>query len=46
MQQQLHRACERTATKQKQNQVASRSHGPRVLLFDLARKHCNGIIKG
>ena len=32
-------------TKQKQNQVTSHSNWPRVLLFDLAHKQCNGIIK-
>ena len=30
----------------KQNQVMSYSNWPRVLLFDLAHKQCNGIIKG
>ena len=29
----------------KQNQITSRSNWPRVLLFDLAHKQCNGIIK-
>ena len=29
----------------KQNQVTSHSNWPRVLLFDLAHKQCNGIIK-
>ena len=46
MEQQPHRACERTKSKQKQNQVMSHSNWPRVLLFDLAHKQCNGIIKG
>ena len=46
MEQQPHRACERTKSKQKQNQVTSHSNWPRVLLFDLAHKQCNGIIKG
>ena len=33
--------------KQKQkNKVTSHSNRPRVLLFDLAHKQCNGIIKG
>ena len=45
MEQQPHRACERTKSKQKQNQVTSHSNWPRVLLFDLAHKQCNGIIK-
>ena len=39
-------ACERTKSKQKQNQVTSYSNWPRVLLFDLVHKQCNGIIKG
>ena len=46
MEQQQHRASERTKSKQKQNQVTSHSNWPRVLLFDLAHKQCNGIIKG
>ena len=46
MEQQLHRTCERTKSKQKPNQVMSHSNRSRVLLFDLAHKHCNGIIKG
>ena len=33
-------------SKQKQNQVRSHSNWPCVLLFDLAHKQCNGIIKG
>ena len=33
-------------SKQKQNQVRSHSDWPCVLLFDLAHKQCNGIIKG
>ena len=32
--------------KTKQNQVTSRSNWPHVILFDLAHKQCNGIIKG
>ena len=44
--QQPHRACERIKSKWKQNQVTSHSNWPRVLLFDLAHKQCNGIIKG
>ena len=40
------RACERTKSKEKQNQVTSHSNWRRVLLFDLAHKQCNGIIKG
>ena len=46
MEQELHRAWERTKAKQKQNQVMSHSNQPRVLFFDLAHKQCNGIIKG
>ena len=48
MEQQSHRACEWTKSKQKQkeNQVTSHSNWPRVVLFDLAHKKCNGIIKG
>ena len=46
MEQQLHRAWERTKSKQKQNQVTSRSNWQRAMLFDLAHKQCNGIIKG
>ena len=42
MEQQLQHACERTKSKQKQNQAR---HGPRVILFDLAHKQYNGIIK-
>ena len=38
--------CELTKLKQTQNQVTSHSKWPRVLLFDLAHKQCNGIIKG
>ena len=41
----FHRACERTKSKQKQNQVTSYSNWPRVLLFDLAVKQCNDILK-
>ena len=36
MEQQLHRTCQRTKSKEKQN----------VLLFVLIHKQCNGIIKG
>ena len=36
MEQQIHRADERTKSKQKQNQATSYSNRPRVLLFDLA----------
>ena len=46
MEQQPHRACERTKSKQKQNQVMSHSNWPWALLFDLAPYQCNGIIKG
>ena len=45
MEQQWHRACERTKSKQKQNHATSHSNWPRVLLFDLAHKQCNSIIK-
>ena len=41
---QPHYAFERTKSKQKQNQVTLHSNWPRVLLFDLAHKQCNGII--
>ena len=46
MEQQLQRAHERMKSKQKQNQVTSHSYWPRVLLFDLVRNQCTGIIKG
>ena len=46
MEQQQHGACERTKTKQKQNQVTSHWNWARVLFSDLAHKQCNGIIKG
>ena len=46
MEQQPHRSCVRTKSKQKQNQVTSHSNWPRVLLFDLAHKQSNDIIKG
>ena len=46
MEQQPHRVYDRIKSKQKQNKVMSHSNWPRVLLFDLARKQCNGIIKG
>ena len=42
----VNRAFERTKSKQKQNQVRSHWSWPRVILFDLAHKRCNGIIKG
>ena len=38
-------ACERTKSKQKQNQVTSFSNWPRILLLDLTHKQCNGIVK-
>ena len=41
----FHRACERTKSKQKQNQVTSYSNWQCFLLFDLAHKECNYIIK-
>ena len=46
MEQQRHRAYERTRFKQKQNQVTLHSNCPRDLLFALADKQCIGIIKG
>ena len=47
MEQQPHRACEWTKSKQKQNQIKSHSNWPRVLLlFNLAHKQCNCIIQG
>ena len=46
MVQQSHRACERTKSKQKQKQSMSYLNSPRVLLFGLAHKQCNGFIKG
>ena len=46
MKQQSHPACEQTKLKQKQNHVTSHSNWPPVLLFELASKQCNGIIKG
>ena len=45
MEQQPQRACKRMDSKQKQNQVPLHSNLPRVLLFDLAHKQCNGVIK-
>ena len=44
MEQQLHRVCERTKSKQEHNQVTSNSNWPRVLLFNLAYKQCNEIL--
>ena len=47
MEQQPQRKYKRTKPKQKPNQVTtSHSIWPRVLVFDLARKQCNGLIKG
>ena len=46
MEEQPHRACEETKSKQKQNQVTSHSNWSRVLLFDLAHKQYNAFIKG
>ena len=45
VQSQWYHTCELTKSKQNQNQVTSHSNWPRVLLFDLAHKQCNGIIK-
>ena len=45
MEEQPCHACEQTKSKQKQNQLTSDSNYPCVLLFDLAQKQCNGIIK-
>ena len=44
--QQPHHVSEQTKSKQKQNEVMSHSNWPRVVLFDLAHRQCNGIIKG
>ena len=44
MEQQSHSACEWTKSKQKENQPTSHSNWPRVLLFDLAHRECNGIL--
>ena len=47
IEQQLHRACEWTKSdKNKKNKATSYSKWRRFLLFDLAHKQCNGIIKG
>ena len=46
MEQQPDCACERTKSKQKQNQVKLHSNWPQVLLIDLAHKQCNGIKDG
>ena len=46
MDQQPDITCEGTKSKQKQNQVTSHSNWPRALLFDLAHRKCNGIMKG
>ena len=47
MKQQPHRACEWTKSNQnKKTKVTSYSNWPRALLFDLAHKQWNGIIKG
>ena len=46
MEKQPHRACERTKSKQKRKQVKPHSNWPRVLMFNLTHKQCNGIIKG
>ena len=48
MEQQSHRASERTKSKQKKskNKVTSHSNWPHVLIFDLVHTQCNGIIKG
>ena len=45
MEQQQHHASERKKSNQKQNQVKSCSNWLQVLLFGLAQKQCNGIIK-
>ena len=45
MEQQPQHACEPAKAKQKQDQVTSHSNWPRILLFDLAHKQRNGIIK-
>ena len=41
-----HRVCEQTKSKQTQNQVTSHSNWTSVILFNLAQKQGNGIIKG
>ena len=47
IEQQPHRACESTKSNKKIiNKATSYSNLPRVLLFDLAHKQCNDIIKG
>ena len=46
MEQQPHRSCKRAKSKQKQNQATSHLNQLRVLMFNLAQKQYNGIIKG
>ena len=46
MEYKLHRICEQTKSKQKQNQVTSHSNSTNVILFHLAQKQRNCIIKG
>ena len=46
MEQQPGRACDRTMSKEKRNQVTSHYNWPRVPWFDLVNKQCNGITKG
>ena len=46
MEKQPHCVCERRRSKQKRNQVTSHSNWLRVLLFNLAHKQSNGIIRG
>ena len=41
----FHRACEQAKSKRKQNQVVSYLKWPRVLLFDIAHKQGNDVIK-
>ena len=45
MEQQPHRTCEWTKPNKSKKRVTSHSNWPRILLFDLTHKQCNGIIK-
>ena len=46
MENQTHRACEQTKSKQKRKHVMSHSNSLHALLLNLAHRQCNGIIKG
>ena len=46
MEQWPYRACQRVTSKQEQNQVTSYSNWSRVLLFHVAHKQCNDVVKG